>query len=205
MTSLHEACNSVSSGESSAAIVAGSNMIMAPTMTEGMSANMVLSPDGECRTFDADANGYARAEAVNAVYIKKLDDAIRDGDHVRAVIRSTMANNNGKTKKLAVPSSMAQERLIRRTYQRAGIADPSRTGLFECHGTGTQAGDLAEAEAIARIFGTKGVHMGAVRHVAFFSHIAQWLIVSLGQVKHRPFRRRVWTYQHHQVCSLLRT
>ncbi|CAI7578745.1 unnamed protein product [Penicillium pancosmium] len=163
MTSLHEACNSVSSGESSAAIVAGSNMIMAPTMTESMSTNMVLSPDGECRTFDADANGYARSEAVNAVYIKRLDDAIRDGDPVRAVIRSTMANNNGKTKKLAVPSATAQERLIRRAYQRAGIVDPSRTGLFECHGTGTQAGDVAEAEAIARVFGTEGVHMGAVK------------------------------------------
>jgi acyl transferase domain-containing protein len=205
MTSLHEACNSVASGESSTAIVAGSNMIMTPTMTECMSENMVLSPDGECRTFDANANGYARSEAVNAIYIKKLDDAIRDGDPVRAVVRSTMANNNGKTQKLAIPSAVAQERLIRRAYQRAGISDPCRTGLFECHGTGTQAGDVTEAEVISQIFGKKGVHMGAVRHIALSYHMVQLLIASPGQVKHRPFRRGIRTYQRYQVGSLFGT
>jgi acyl transferase domain-containing protein len=172
MTALHAGCNSVSSGESSAAIVAGANMIMTPTMTECMSANMVLSPDGECKTFDVDANGYARSEAINAIYIKKLDDAVRDGDSVRAVIRSSMINSNGKTQKLAIPSATAQERLIRRAYQRAGIVDPCMMGLFECHGTGTQAGDVTEAEVIARIFGKSGIHMGAVRHITLFFQTA---------------------------------
>lgn len=162
MIALHEACQSVASGECSGAIVAGSNIVLTPTMTTNMSENMVMSVDGECRTFDADANGYARGECVNAIYVKKLDQAIRDGDPIRAVIRSTTANSNGRTSKPAVPSAEAQSNLIRKAYQRAGILNPTRTGLFECHGTGTAAGDITEAEAIARVFGTSGVVIGSV-------------------------------------------
>jgi acyl transferase domain-containing protein len=142
--------------------VAGSNIILTPTMTTNMSENMVLSVEGECKTFDADANGYGRGEGVSAIFIKDLDQAVRDGDPIRAVIRSTTTNSNGKTSKLAVPSAQAQSILIRKAYQRAGISDPTRTGLFECHGTGTAAGDVAEAEAIARTFGARGVIIGAV-------------------------------------------
>ncbi|KAJ6018051.1 fatty acid synthase S-acetyltransferase [Penicillium sp. IBT 35674x] len=163
MIALHEACQSVASGECSGAIVAGSNIILTPTMTTNMSENMVISVDGECRTFDADANGYARGECVNAIYIKKLDQAIQDGDPIRAVIRSTTANSNGRTSKPAVPSAEAQSNLIRKAYQRAGILDPTKTGLFECHGTGTAAGDVTEAEAIARVFGASGVVIGAAK------------------------------------------
>lgn len=162
MIALHEACQSIASEECSGAIVAGSNIILTPTMTTNMSENMVLSVDGECKTFDADANGYARGECVNAIYIKKLDQAIQDGDPIRAVIRSTTTNSNGRTSKPAVPSVEAQANLIQKAYQRAGIADFTRTGLFECHGTGTAAGDVTEAEAIARGFGASGVIIGAV-------------------------------------------
>lgn len=162
MIGLHEACQSVASGESSSAIVAGSSLIMTPTMTACMSENMVLSPDGLCKTFDAAANGFARGEAVNALFIKRLDHALRDGDPVRAVIRSTITNGDGRTRKLAIPSAEAQESLIRKAYQRAGIDNPSRTGLFECHGTGTAAGDVAETEAIAKVFGDEGIMIGAV-------------------------------------------
>ncbi|KAJ5631672.1 fatty acid synthase S-acetyltransferase [Penicillium longicatenatum] len=163
MVALHEACQSVASGECLGAIVAGSNIILTPTMTTHMSENMVLSVEGECKTFDADANGYGRGEGVSAIFIKNLDQAVRDGDPIRAVIRSTSTNSNGKSSKLAVPSAQAQSNLIRKAYQRAGISDPTRTGLFECHGTGTAAGDVAEAEAIARVFGARGVIIGAVK------------------------------------------
>jgi acyl transferase domain-containing protein len=162
MIALNNACQSIASGDCGSAIVAGSNIIMTPTMTTCMSENNVLSTDGECRTFDESANGYARGEAVNAIYIKPLDDAIRDGDPIRAVIRSTASNCNGSSQKMAIPSPDAQEELIRKTYQRAGIADPSRTGFFEAHGTATPAGDVAEAKAIARVFGEKGIYIGAV-------------------------------------------
>ncbi|KAF7556645.1 hypothetical protein G7Z17_g1284 [Cylindrodendrum hubeiense] len=163
MVGLHEACQSVGSGVCSSAIVAGSSLILTPTMTTAMSESMVLSPDGECRTFDADANGFARAEAVNAVYIKRLDDAIRDGDPIRAVIRSTMINSNGQSTKMAKPSAELQEALIRKAYKHAGITDIARTALFEAHGTGTQAGDAVETVAIARAFGGNGVYISAVK------------------------------------------
>jgi acyl transferase domain-containing protein len=162
MVGLHEACQSVGSGVCSSAIVAGSSLILTPTMTTSMSENMVLSPDGECRTFDANANGFARAEAINAVYIKRLDDAIREGDPIRAVIRSTMINSNGQNTKMGKPSAKMQEELIRKAYKRAGIADIAGTALFEAHGTGTQAGDAVETEAIAQAFDGNGVYISAV-------------------------------------------
>jgi acyl transferase domain-containing protein len=131
-------------------------------MSVTMSENMVLSPDGVCRTFDANANGYARGEAVNAVYIKTLDKAIADGDPIRAVIRATSANHDGRTPKILAPDIDSQERLIRRAYERAQIDDIAETAFVECHGTGTKRGDMVEATAIARTFQPHGVHIGSV-------------------------------------------
>jgi len=97
----------------------------------------MLSPNGSCRVFDADADGYARAEAINAIYIKPLRDAIRDGNPIRAVIRSTASNCDGRTPGFTQPSSEAQEIMIRKAYSLAGI-DPAETPFCEMHGTGTQ-------------------------------------------------------------------
>lgn len=97
----------------------------------------VLSPSALCQTFDANADGYARGEAVSAVYVKKLSDAIRDGDPVRSVIRSTCINAGGKSSTLTAPNTAAHEALIRRGHELAGISDVSRTAMVECHGTGT--------------------------------------------------------------------
>ncbi|KAE8310676.1 hypothetical protein BDV41DRAFT_590299 [Aspergillus transmontanensis] len=163
MVALHEACCALYAGTCSSAVVAGTNMILSPTMTANMSDNMVLSPSGHCRSFDAEADGYARAEAVNALYLKPLADAIRDGDPIRSVIRSTSANFDGRTGKIFSPNADSQERLIRQAYQRAHIDDLGRTALFECHGTGTKAGDLAEATAVGRVFGPEGIYIGAVK------------------------------------------
>ncbi|KAL3476656.1 fatty acid synthase S-acetyltransferase [Aspergillus californicus] len=168
MSALHVACQSVASRECSSALVAGSSIVLTPTMTQCMSENLTLAPDGACKTFDRDADGFARGEAINALYIKRLDDAVRDGDPVRAVIRSTMNSCDGQTSPLAVPSAAAQESLIRNAYKRAGITDPTRTGLFECHGTGTSVGDLAETQAISRVFGDRGVYIGGVKPI--FGH-----------------------------------
>ena len=128
-----------------------------------MTEQNVLSPDGSCKTFSAEANGYARGEAITALYIKKLDDAVKDRDPIRAVIKGTATNHDGKTPRLTVPSSDAQEALIRRAYQVAGIEDFSRTAFVECHGTGTKIGDPVEATAVGRIFGEKGVHIGSIK------------------------------------------
>ncbi|KAF7158736.1 hypothetical protein CNMCM5623_003900 [Aspergillus felis] len=163
LTALHEACQALQTGSCSSAIVAGTNMLLTPSMSVTMSENMVLSPDGVCRTFDANANGYARGEAVNAVYIKSLDKAIADGDPIRAVIRATAANYDGRTSKIFAPDIDSQERLIRRAYERAQIDNIAETAFVECHGTGTKRGDMVEATAIARTFHPYGVHIGSVK------------------------------------------
>lgn len=161
MVGLHEACEALYSGECESAIVGGSSLILAPTMTTSMSGIQVLSPSGLCRTFDASADGYGRGEAINALYIKPLADAVRQGDPIRAVIRSTATNSDGRTPTMATPGVEAQERLIRRAYSKAGIDRLSQTAFFECHGTGTTAGDTAETGVIAKIF-QDGIFIGGV-------------------------------------------
>ncbi|GLA23998.1 type I Iterative Polyketide synthase (PKS) [Aspergillus niger] len=163
MIGLHEACQSIYSGDSCAAIVAGTNLILAPTMTVTMSDNGVLSPTGTCKTFDAKADGYGRAEAVNVLYIKALQDAILDKNPIRAIIRATTTNSDGKTPSITTPGSKSQEVLVRRAYEKAGIEDIGQTGFFECHGTGTVAGDTVETSAVAKLFKGKGVVIGAVK------------------------------------------
>ncbi|KAF7551441.1 hypothetical protein G7Z17_g5025 [Cylindrodendrum hubeiense] len=136
---------------------------MEPSMTLDMNQKGVLSSSGSCKTFDAGADGYSRGEAINAILIKPLEDAIRDGDPIRAVIRSTAINSSGKTAHISYPSVDAQEALIRMAYKAAGIDDFSQTPFIECHGTGTRTGDPIEAAAIARVFGGHGVYMGSVK------------------------------------------
>lgn len=160
---LHEACLAIQQGHCQAAIVGGANLILAPGAMASMTEKGVLSPDGSCKTFSADANGYARGEAVTAVYIKPFDAAIRDGNPIRAVIRSTMSNNDGKTPGMSCPSTESQEAMIRKTYDIAGITDVSETAFVECHGTGTSVGDPIETNAVARVFGDKGVFIGSVK------------------------------------------
>ncbi|KAI3017033.1 hypothetical protein CBS147482_2834 [Aspergillus niger] len=163
LTALHEACQALHEGSCSSAIVAGTNMILTPTMTISMSDGGVLSPDGYCKAFDARANGYGRGEAVNAIYIKPLGRAMADGDNIRAVIKATAANYDGKSARIFAPDIKSQERLIRKAYQNAQILDPSETGFIECHGTGTRIGDVVETTAIARVFGSRGMYIGSVK------------------------------------------
>lgn len=137
--------------------------MFSPTMTMAMTAQGVLSKDGTCKTFSADANGYARGEAITAVYVKPLADAIKNGDPIRAVIRGSAQNFDGKTPGISVPSTEVQEILMRRAYSVAGISDFGATAMVECHGTGTATGDPIEANAVARVFGESGVYIGSVK------------------------------------------
>lgn len=163
LVALHEACVAISRGDCDSAIVGGANLIMTPGATMSLTEQNILSRDGSCKTFSADANGYARGEAIAAVYIKRLDDALRDGSPIRAVIRGTATNHNGKTPGMTVPSAKAQEALMRRAYKVAGITDFSKTGFMECHGTGTPVGDPIEVSAVGRIFGESGVYIGSIK------------------------------------------
>lgn len=134
---LHLACQSIRSNECPAALVAGSNLILSPGVTSQMFEQGSLSPDGSCKTFDAGANGYARGEAINCLYVKRLDLALQDGNSIRAVIRSSSTNADGKTPGMANPSGEAHEALMRDAYRLADIEDLSQTAMVECHGTGT--------------------------------------------------------------------
>jgi acyl transferase domain-containing protein len=128
-----------------------------------MSDQGVLSPEGSCKSFDVAADGYARGEAINVIYIKRLSDALRDNNPIRAVIRGTSSNCDGKTAGMTLPSSESHEAMIRQTYFAAGISDYNQTGFIECHGTGTQTGDPIEVAAVANVFGEKGIHIGSVK------------------------------------------
>ncbi|KAJ5487751.1 polyketide synthase [Penicillium desertorum] len=142
------------SNEISSAIVAGANLYCSPehVMDHYMGANGAASLSGRCHTFDSKADGYIKAEAVNMVYIKRLSDAIKDRDPIRAVIRGTATNSDGWTAGIASPNPEAQSAAIRQAYQNAGIKDLSLTSYVEFHGTGTRAGDSLEAEGVATVF-----------------------------------------------------
>ena len=153
-------CVAISRGDCDPANVGGANLIMTPGSTMSMTEQNVLSKDGSCKTFSADATGYACGEAIAAVYIKKLDDALRDVNPVRAVIRGTATNHNGK-----IPTfpGKAQEALMRRAYKVEGITGFSKTGFVECHGTGTPVGDPIKVSAVERVFGESGVYIGSIK------------------------------------------
>lgn len=147
----------IAKGDCESAIVGGVNLILAPDLSAKLSSQGVLSPDGSCKAFSAEANGYARGEAIVSIYVKSLSAALRDGNPIRSVTTESASNFDGHTNPLTTPSATAQEALIRRTYEVAGISDFVKTGLFECHGTGTSTGDPIEAEAIAAVFGEEGL------------------------------------------------
>ena len=113
---------------------------------------MAHSPTGYCHTFDAKADGYIKAEAVNAIILKRLDDAIRDRDPIRAVIRGSSTNSDGRTPGIASPSSAAQAAAVRSAYANAGIDSFGATSYLECHGTGTPAGDPLEVQGVSSVF-----------------------------------------------------
>ncbi|OBT45611.1 Type I Iterative Polyketide synthase (PKS) [Pseudogymnoascus sp. WSF 3629] len=167
LVALHLACQSLRCAESKQAIVGGANLIFSPDMMIKMTPMRFFSADGKCYTFDHRATGYARGEGVVCIVLKPLNDAIRDGDPIRAVIRESGVNQDGRTAGITLPSSEAQERLIKSTYLRAGL-DPLDTGYVEGHGTGTPAGDPIEAAAIASTFGPgrpadKSLRIGSVK------------------------------------------
>ncbi|KAH6689849.1 KR domain-containing protein [Plectosphaerella plurivora] len=162
LVALHEACRSICAGDSKGAIVAGTSLIMGPMTTAAMSAQGILSPEGSCKTFDAKADGFARGEAITAVYLKPLEDAIRDGNPIRSVIRATGTNSDGRSHGIMNPRAEAHEALMRQVYATAGL-DPGDTAFVECHGTGTPTGDPIETSAVGSVFGEKGVYIGSVK------------------------------------------
>ncbi|KAK4677801.1 Type I Iterative PKS [Podospora pseudoanserina] len=151
LTALHQGCQSLRTGESDMSIVGGANIMFNPDMFLAMSSMTLISKDGRSYAFDSRANGYGRGEGSATIILKRLDDALRDGDPIRAIIRETGVNQDGKTETITTPSGEAQEALIRACYKKAGL-DPSQTTYFEAHGTGTPTGDPIEVKAISSVF-----------------------------------------------------
>ncbi|KAI1362869.1 polyketide synthase [Xylaria arbuscula] len=148
---LDSAVNAMKNGACDAAVVAAVNLITAPEQCIATGKAGVLSPRSTCRTFDASADGYGRADGVSAVYLKRLSSAIKDGNKIWAVVRSTAVNSNGRTLGITQPSVDLQETVIRKAYRNAGLHF-NDTDYVECHGTGTPVGDPIEIDAIRRCF-----------------------------------------------------
>jgi acyl transferase domain-containing protein len=197
MVALNEACAAIAKGDCESAVVGGSNLIMAPNLSISLSGQGVLSTDGSSRSLSANANGYARGEGVVAVYIKSLAAALRDGNPIRSVIAACAANSDGRTMPLSMPSAAAQAKLIRRTYELAGLSDVGKTALFECHATGTVTGDPIECAAIADVFGHVGVHLGTVKPNMGHSEAASGLTAVLKATLALEHRVRIHIPIHH--------
>jgi acyl transferase domain-containing protein len=129
----------------------GAGLILTPATMMPMTALNFLSPDGKCFTFDERANGYGRGEGIGAVVLKPLEAALRDNDTIRAIIRGSGVNQDGRTPGITMPSKDAQAMNIRAVYKAAGLGY-EKTAYFEAHGTGTQAGDPTELGAISDTF-----------------------------------------------------
>lgn len=161
MYALHLAVSSIRSGECKSAIVGGSNLVLGPEAQLFTTKLGAISPTSTCHTFDASADGYARADGFGALYVKKLSDALANKDPIRAVIRATAINANGRTGGISHPSPEGQEAVMRRAYEAAGGLDPDLTGYCEVHGTGTAVGDPLEVSAVGKLFasGRKEEHL----------------------------------------------
>ncbi|KAL4968150.1 uncharacterized protein BDV14DRAFT_197378 [Aspergillus stella-maris] len=151
MVALHLAVQALRAGETSRAIVGGTNLLLDPDMTIAMSSLHMINDNGKSYPFDARGAGYGRGEGVAVLVLKRLTDAIEDGDSIRAVIRHSGMNQDGKTNGILMPSSESQQALAKSLYRQAGL-DPLDVSYVEAHGTGTQAGDLAELTSITRVF-----------------------------------------------------
>ncbi|KAJ5964727.1 uncharacterized protein N7479_004603 [Penicillium vulpinum] len=165
LVALHLAVQSLRARETNMAVVSGVGILENPVETIGMSHHGLLGPQGRSFSFDSRAEGYARGEGVGTVVVKPLSVAIRDGDTIRAVIRETGVNQDGRTPGITVPSADAQERLIREVYWRAGL-ELEQTRFVEAHGTGTSTGDPIEAGALARAFKCRRetpLYVGAIK------------------------------------------
>ena len=152
LVAIHQACQALRLGECDLALAGGANALLTPATMITFSHAHMLAPDGRCKTFDAAADGYVRGEGCGVIVVKRLEDAIRDGDRIRAVIRGSAINQDGASGGLTVPNGVAQQRVIADALKRSGLA-PADVDYLEAHGTGTSLGDPIEAQAAGAVFG----------------------------------------------------
>ncbi|KAI1099533.1 putative polyketide synthase [Jackrogersella minutella] len=151
LVAVDSACQSLRAGETQMALAGGVCLIFSPDQMALMSLTGLLDGDGRSYTFDARGNAYGRAEGVSIIALKRLDDAIRDGDNIRAIIRNSRSNQDGRTNGLMFPNQLAQERLARSLFRGLDFA-PAEIQYAEAHGTGTKVGDVTEVLSMRNVY-----------------------------------------------------
>ena len=149
---VHQACRAILSGDCSAALAGGINLMTSPEWFQNLAGASFLSPTGQCKPFDSKADGYCRGEGVGAVFLKRLSTAITDGDQIMGVIPSTNVYQNQNCTAITVPNVVSLSDLFENVVQRAGL-EAKQVTVVEMHGTGTQVGDPAEYDSVRKVFG----------------------------------------------------
>lgn len=167
LTAFHQGCQSLRTGESRQVVIGGSHLNLLPDSLIAKSNIRLLSPEGKSFAFDDRSDGYGPGEGTGIAILKSLKDAIKDGDPIRAVVRSTGINQDGRTNGMTMPSEEAQAALARATYEKVGL-DPADTTYVEAHGTGTAVGDPIETRVIQTVIGKnrsveKPLYIGSVK------------------------------------------
>ncbi|MEM9928068.1 MAG: beta-ketoacyl synthase N-terminal-like domain-containing protein, partial [Cyanobacteria bacterium P01_D01_bin.50] len=152
LLATHLACQSLRNQESNLALAGGVSLMLSPEPTIGFCKLKALAPDGRCKTFDANANGYVRGEGCGIIVLKRLSDAINDRDNILAIIRGSAVNHDGQSNGLTAPNGSAQESVIRQAIKNAQVK-PLQIQYIETHGTGTSLGDPIEVLALGKVLG----------------------------------------------------
>ncbi len=167
LVAVHQAVAALQRGEVDLALAGGVHAVLSPAISRFMREYGMLSASGKCRTFDAGADGFVRGEGCGMVVLKRLGDAVSDGDHIWGLIRGSAVNQNGASAGLTVPNGRAQEQVLEEALARAGI-QPAEVDYVEVHGTGSQLGDPIEVRAAAAVYGegrepTRPLLLGTVK------------------------------------------
>jgi acyl transferase domain-containing protein len=197
LVSVALACASLRSGECSVALAGGVNLTLSPYTNIALSKARMLSPDGRCKVFDQDADGYVRSEGCGLVLLKPLQNALRDGDNILGVIKGSSINQDGRSQGLTAPNGPAQERVMRAALSRAGV-EPHNVQYVEAHGTGTPIGDPIEMRSIEAVYGERNsqapLYVGSIKsnigHTEAAAGIAGLIKLSL-MLQHRSIPRNL--------------
>jgi acyl transferase domain-containing protein/NADPH:quinone reductase-like Zn-dependent oxidoreductase/SAM-dependent methyltransferase/acyl carrier protein len=170
LVAAHLACQSLRSRECDQAIVGGVNCIISPEFSINFAKAKMLAPDGRCKTFDASADGFGRAEGCGVIVLKRLSDAVAQHCPILAVIKGSAVNQDGRSGGLTVPNGPSQQAVIQQALTNSNL-QPDQISYIEAHGTGTALGDPIEVNAIAAVFGKlqsersrpNPLHIGSVK------------------------------------------
>ncbi len=147
LVAVHQACQSLQQGECHLALAGGVNLILSPEVSVTFSKAGMMAVDGRCKTFDAKANGYVRGEGCGIVVLKRISDALKDGDNILAVIKGSAVNQDGRSNGLTAPNALSQQAVIRQALENAQV-QPAEISYVEAHGTGTSLGDPIEVNSL---------------------------------------------------------